>query len=650
MHTVTFSEPVSFHGVELTPDEPYLVANSMAGSLLTNRQLIRCRDGQQRPLYRLVEARAVPPRPIDPTQDYNRRDVWMFRMGGFGDVLMATPTIREIKRRWPWCRVHFVTMPEYVPALEGVECEAHVGFLPLACVGKRDPLIFFEGVIEDNPQAREIHAVDLLADRAGVPLPDEADRRVSYHLNKTERNWALQTFQRTGRRRIGVQATSSSGVRSYEPRLLVQVIEELLAMDIEVFIFGKAGQVSCDIAGAVDLAAMGLTFRQSVAVLSTCDAALVPDSSLQHVAGALDIPTVALFGSFPASLRVIPGAPVTVLEAKGECAPCHHHESGNSRWPAGGPCALTQTRESPGFCTVLASIAPARVVDACVEVLSGAKSSYVRKSEEVVYDFYNHKIGDTVAAAYLLRVFKEKNPHVRLFIADRGALPVKTYWPSLADEWSPELGDRWLNHRRLNFEFGNLWIAAPSAFKDNGAGPTSSGILSVMAREWNPESYDVGIHCLTGAAYNTSRNHDRVQFKELIDWMVASGLRVYVVPPVDAGADLRTIIEHIGCCKMWIGGDTGFTHVFAATHPKRPLIAIYGDDAHDRAGFEDERLRMRAWWEPGSPAGLSSAWCSDPLSLNLRKFVMTDHRFDMDAVKREVQDALDFAIIEGAKE
>jgi len=641
MHTVTFSEPVSFHGVELNPAEPYLVANSMAGSLLTNRQLIRCRDGQQRPLYRLVEAQAIPPRPIDPDRDHNGRDIWMFRMGGFGDVLMATPTIREIKRRWPWSRVHFVTMPEYVPALQGVDCRAHVGFLPLACVGERDPLIFFEGVIEDNPRAREIHAVDLLAERAGVPLGPDADRRVSYHLDKVERKWALQTFPRTGRRRIGVQATSSSGVRSYEPRLLAQVIEALLLQDIEVFIFGKAGQVSCDIAGAVDLSAMGLTFRNSVAVLSTCDAALVPDSSLQHVAGALEIPTVALFGSFPSRLRVIPGAPVTVLEARGECAPCHHHESGTSRWPSGGPCALTQTRESAGFCTVLASITPSRVVNACIDVLSGSTSNYVRKGEVVVYDFYNHKIGDTVAAAYLLRVFKEKNPHARLFIADRGALPVKTYWPSLADEWQTELGDRWLNHRRLNFEFGNLWIAAPSAFHDTG--------IMLMARGF-PDSYDVGVHCLSGAQYNVARNHDRVQFKELVDWLVGIGLRVYVVPPAESGQDLRTIIEHIGCCKMWIGGDTGFTHVFAATHPKRPLIAIYGNDAHDRAGFEDERLRMRAWWEPGSPAGLSSAWCSDPLSLNLRKFVMTDHRFDMDAVKREVQDALDFAIIEGAKE
>lgn len=700
MHVVTFSERVRVMGVELEPNVGYLVNNTGAGSLLTNRMLVKCADGHHRPLYRLTTVVPFGSAPLKHGADYNGRTIWLLRGGGFGDLLMITPTIREIKRRWPQSRVVFVTMPEYAPVLRDAGCDEVIsGFVSMDRIGVEDAVVSFEGAIEDNPDSHVLHAIPQLARHAGlrgsgVPgrpgsQAELSSLSIGYQVTEAERSFAVAKFPRTGRRRVGIQATASSAVRTYPAPLLVDVINDLVARDIEVFVFGKPNEVDCALAGVTNLADQALTFRQSAAVMSTCDVMLVPDSGLLHVAQALGIPTVALFASFDASLRVIPGAPVKVLQAKADCAPCHWHESAGAPFPAGGPCNVA------GFCTVLASIAPARVVaavefslarnwlnradqipiegeggweldrslsalrvdgdpDAATgeirDVAIGQAFTYLDplpkgahlaaakiRPEVVIYDFLDHKIGDTCAAVYLLGLWRQCNPDARLEVVDRGALEVRKYWPMLATGYWAEFVDVMKPLRRLNFEFGNLWISAPSAWRDCGRAHSRFSWSARNEIEEGPR-YDVGIHCLTDAEYNVKRNHDLAQFALLCNRLEQDHkLKIYWVPAGEDRRPLSEVIDNLRRCRMWIGGDTGLSHLFAMLHPNRPLVAIYSDDSNDRAAFEHERTKIRAWWNrEGGPA--SSPWCSDPLSRNLHKFVMPGetHQFDLEAVVARV--------------
>ena len=369
MQIVELEEPLIIRGARCEAGVPYVMNDTGAGSLLTNRELVRCRDGMDRPIYRLVGICSMRPRPLDPAQDYNGRSIWLFRGGGWGDLLMMTPTIREIKRRWPKCRVVVVTMPEYEGVFDGLDCEAFYGFVPLSEMPLSDPAVCFEGVIEDSVGARERHGVRIFADHAGIS--DLADKRIHYQVTDSERDWA-ESFMppRSRTKRVGIQAAASSGVRTYPPALLVEVLQRLLALDYEPVLFGKYQSVDCDIAGVINLSDYNITFRQSCAVLAqSCDAVVVPDSSLQHVAGAIGIPTVALFGSFPYALRrpLAAAAETVVLEASASCAPCFHHESGKKKFPSHGPCNLA------GFCTVLGSIRPEKIVAAVAYVLGEQK-------------------------------------------------------------------------------------------------------------------------------------------------------------------------------------------------------------------------------------------------------------------------------------
>ena len=404
MHVVSFTEPVTVAGVRLKAGVGYVMNNTGAGSVLMDRRLVDCADGERRPVYRLASARAINSRPLVSTWDYNGRSIYLFRGGGFGDLMMATPTVREIKRRWPRARVVFVTLPEYAVVLEGLDCEVRTGFVEEEELAQATASIFFEGVIEDNAVAREVHAVEMFARWAGldalaVRLPAAMgktnsvesarqlregavtiqDSRLHRFVSEDLLRWAREKFPKRGgkRPRIGIQAAASSAVRTYPAKLLVKLIallqEELHA---EICLFGKPGAVACELPLVLNLSdlsapmmgqlgltsqwrhggANGLTFAQSAAMLSNCDLVIVPDSALLHVAGTLDVPAIALFGSFDGRLRVDPVAPVRVLQAGADCAPCFWHESGRQEFPPDGPCQVAKC------CSVLASISPERIV------------------------------------------------------------------------------------------------------------------------------------------------------------------------------------------------------------------------------------------------------------------------------------------------
>ncbi len=261
---------------------------------------------------------------------------------------------------------------------------------------------------------------------------------------------------------------------------------------------------------------------------------------------------------------------------------------------------------------------------------------------KAVYDFKGHKIGDSVAAAYCLQamhiaVAAEGAGRVPVGVINRGAIDVSSWFPDVADVFCAEPPPEWEAIPRL--PLGNLWLAAPTVKLQHGIRPA-------MVCPKDDGAYDVALHCLTDAEYNTGRNHAPAQFAELERWLTWHGLKVWRVPgrlQACGTADCKSalpaegeeksvaeIIAEIGRAKCFIGGDTGFTHCFAAMHPDRPLIAIYGDDWNDVVGFEDERDRMKC----------ASRWCSDPLSFRLYKRVMTDHKFDERQVKALLEKVL----------
>jgi ADP-heptose:LPS heptosyltransferase len=105
-----------------------------------------------------------------------------------------------------------------------------------------------------------------------------------------------------------------------------------------------------------------LALRRSFALASGCDVLVTPDSAFFHLAGALDLPCVGLFGPTDGRVRGQDYPRARILDARRTlpCIPCWRNET--------TPCALTGLR--PSAC--LGEIAPGDVVRAVRESVASA--------------------------------------------------------------------------------------------------------------------------------------------------------------------------------------------------------------------------------------------------------------------------------------
>lgn len=302
-------------------------------------------------------------RPLDGLEHGEDSGTILFvRPGGFGDLLFLTPTFRELKKQFPGCTIKVSCAGKFEPALrENPDVDGIVPYpVPVEEWEAADRHMWLERILEDGDAATKVCAIDLIAAAAGVSPEDKSMR---FELSEMEREEALKAYPKTDRPRVGIQVEASAANRTYPGELLVKVAGNLAGSGCEVFLFGVGDHIEADEA-FVNLAKINPTFRQSCAVLATCDAVLAPDSSLLHVAGALGIPALGLFGPFQSALRVKYAESVTAIDGKVPCAPCHHHAGNGRDWPDGCPGA------EKGRCLALANIDPKRVALAIMKMLS----------------------------------------------------------------------------------------------------------------------------------------------------------------------------------------------------------------------------------------------------------------------------------------
>lgn len=283
------------------------------------------------------------------------------RPGGIGDLLMMTPVLRALRSRLPRVRIEVCTYRWNGTVLQGnPDIDALVDYpLTRAQAEGYTALVSLEDVLEYHPEQQTKPAVDIFAEACGgVEL---GNRRPVYVLGHDETVAALARYPLDKERwplRIGVQLAASHPARTY---VWTDGVIKILAQNgCEVFVFGEPGRhvLKHPFGEAVKVLPTEQpppNIRQSIALAETCDGLVVPDSALVHVAGALGIPAVAIYGSFPWQVRTADYPSVRAVTGRAPCAPCCWHGRG-ARWPEGQPC------EKENVCVALASVRPEEVL------------------------------------------------------------------------------------------------------------------------------------------------------------------------------------------------------------------------------------------------------------------------------------------------
>lgn len=342
--------------IEIGPKDVIGPGEHLATDIVAAQLLLMADGGTMTPLDQH--------RPFRDDRDWNGRRLLFLRVGGFGDLILLTPVLREIKRRWPTSHIAVSTMSHYAPVFSGLPfVDEIVPFpLPWSVAEEFDAWVFYENSIEKNPRAHEIHATELFAEITG--LGGIENLLPAYMVKPSEAIWAQEAYPRVPNvRRACVQVATSARCRVYSEMGLVCTL--LCDQGWEILLLGEKGGPNEPKMPPEDklpptlrnLIPSGLSFRQSSAVLATADVFIGPDSSLLHVAGALGVPAVGLYGPFPWKLRTAHCPTTIALSGAGDCAPCFHHVNGTMKnhFPAHCPSAKT------GYCGVLKDIKPERV-------------------------------------------------------------------------------------------------------------------------------------------------------------------------------------------------------------------------------------------------------------------------------------------------
>lgn len=287
------------------------------------------------------------------------------RTGGLGDLTLLTPVLREIKRRWPSVKIGVASIRDLQQSIQNLPFidELLPYPVPVETANAYDGWVWLENAIENNPDAKELHSVDVVAKFIGLTLPDDCDKKQAYVVTPKERADVHEAYPRLpGVRRLCIQPKASAVCRTYTKT--GQVIAKFLEKGWEVFLLGREGEFKTEPKPGLRCVTDDWTFRHRAALVETCDCLLAPDSSLTHVAGALGVPCVALYGPFPWQVRT-KYTPTTVTLTRKEgfsCSPCFHHEKPGRKFPANCP-----TKEK-GFCGVLDAITPDSIVKAIEEI------------------------------------------------------------------------------------------------------------------------------------------------------------------------------------------------------------------------------------------------------------------------------------------
>jgi ADP-heptose:LPS heptosyltransferase len=232
--------------------------------------------------------------------------------------------------------------------------------LPLTMWHDYTQAVCLENAIENNVRAQDLHMTALFAKICGLPPPD--NMLPCYEITPSENIWANEMFPRiNGTKRACIQVGASGIARVYPRNQMGAVIGSLVRKGWEVFLLGAKGEIQLPNGAPPtlrNLSDLNLTMRQSAAVVNNADVFLGNDSALLHIAGALSVPAVGLYGPFPWKLRTAYCPTTFALQGSGECAPCFHHASATLRNHFPAHCPSRQE----GFCQVLATIKPEHIV------------------------------------------------------------------------------------------------------------------------------------------------------------------------------------------------------------------------------------------------------------------------------------------------
>jgi ADP-heptose:LPS heptosyltransferase len=249
---------------------------------------------------------------------------------GIGDILMAIPSIEALKQRYPDKQIHLAIQKSLWPVVinnpnieQILDVTAPINYRRYyMAMDISTPCAQYESARVVAGRPVEKSRVEVFAEAMGV-RKNLASLTPKYYITKEEIEWAKDFMKRaipkdyTGQPKIAVTLKSAEVYRDWPPKYYAELFE-LMKPHILPIILDQARDHFFE--NTVD--ACGFSLRHAISILNQCDGLISVDSGMLHVAAALDIPTVALFGPIDFRARCKGYKDITAVNSNLDCQPC----------------------------------------------------------------------------------------------------------------------------------------------------------------------------------------------------------------------------------------------------------------------------------------------------------------------------------------
>ncbi len=264
-----------------------------------------------------------------------RRPVLVTRaMGGIGDILMMTPGLAVLKKKYPEREIHFAIPKGFHGLLLG-NTDVEVKDIHADVLHQDDYSLWYD--LTRCPAARvesmtlprvRANRIDIYAAAMGVKRKRlaEVGRIPRYMVTPEEQDWAdnfLREHGLVGKDVFGIHLYSADSYKDY-PHF--EEVARQLALKNPVLLFHGETIQGFDIPNIIKVDSHPL--RRSIALVQRCRCFIAPDSGLLHAAAALHVPTVALFGPTCGKVFTRHYPHVRMLDARERfpCVPCWRNQ------------------------------------------------------------------------------------------------------------------------------------------------------------------------------------------------------------------------------------------------------------------------------------------------------------------------------------
>ena len=247
---------------------------------------------------------------------------------GMGDLTMATTGIEALKKKFPTKGIHVAIDPSLHDVLKNNPYVDAVLDINQPVNPKRYYMIIDISYPCARYETARLHAgkeveknrVEIFAEALGTRNFIE-DLKPKFHVSREEKEFGKNYLKASGadpkKRTFAIAMHSAELYRDWPQENYKELIR-LIKHKYNIVILHSEREDFYE--GTID--ACGLSLREAVGILSCCDGLVTVDTGFLHIAAALNIPTIALFGPIDYRARCKGYKNTTVIVSELSCVPC----------------------------------------------------------------------------------------------------------------------------------------------------------------------------------------------------------------------------------------------------------------------------------------------------------------------------------------